>query len=210
MRERFLADLQALQLPGCFNPWTDIDEDFDIPEDGPGARRRRLAAHLDCPDAKLILIGEAPGYQGCRASGLGFTSEALILDGAIPRVRTALPRLTSRPRPWSEPSARIVWGVLYRLGIAEQTILWNACPLHPMPPGKAHGNRKPRAGEVAAGRPFLEALIGAFPAARVAAVGRTSEGLLARMGIEATGVRHPAYGGKADFERGVGNLVASI
>jgi hypothetical protein len=31
-----------------------------------------------------------------------------------------------RGNPFSEPSATIVWSALYRLQIAEETLLWNA------------------------------------------------------------------------------------
>ena len=33
-----------------------------------------------------LLIGEASGYQGCRISGIPFTSERLIMEGVVPRL----------------------------------------------------------------------------------------------------------------------------
>src|SRR5690606_29435965 len=84
---------------GLFNPWVERCPD-DLDSNGPEEKLRRLAAHLECaPD--FILCGEAAGYQGCRHSGIAFTSERLLGEGAIPRV-AATGRLTSRRLPFSE------------------------------------------------------------------------------------------------------------
>lgn len=63
-------------LPGLFNPWWERCPK-DSANNGPGHRLARLEAHLDC-EARWILVGEAPGYQGCRYSGIAFTSERIF------------------------------------------------------------------------------------------------------------------------------------
>ena len=146
-----------------------------------------------------MLIGEAAGYQGCKVSGIPFTSERLILEGAIPRIDVPPGRLSSRTRPWSEPSATTVWKTLHAVGIASRTVLWNAYPWHPHKPGTRHSNRTPARTERLAGVPVLEALLGLFPGARVFAVGRNAETSLAELGIAATGLRHPSMGGAKAF-----------
>ena len=83
---RFLRLLTQPCGPHTFNPWTDLDPTTDAEPDAPTQRLVRLRAHLDC-SPHSILIGEAPGYQGCKVSGIPFTSERLILEGAIPRVK---------------------------------------------------------------------------------------------------------------------------
>lgn len=196
-------------IPGLFNPWVDL-----CPEDeswnGPEAKRDRLAAHLDCsPD--FILCGEAPGYQGCRHSGIAFTSERLLMEGSVPRLPAVKDRLTKRERPYSEPSATIVWKTLYRLGIAEKTILWNAVQLHPYRPGVFNSNRTPAPAEVALGVPAMRMLVEAFPSARIVAVGKKAEGLLSSLGISlAATVRHPANGGALAFSKGLELLVSDF
>jgi len=136
---------------GLFNPWRDCSAD-DLLANTPESRLHRLAQHLDCaPD--FILCGEAPGYQGCVRSGIAFTSERLLIEGAIPRVSRVAGRLTERRLPFSEPSATIVWKTLYKLGIAEKTILWNAVQLHPYMPGNRLSNRTPTPAEIALGFP---------------------------------------------------------
>ena len=94
-------------VPGLFNPWADVCGD-DLGSNGPEAKQRRLQQHLDC-DAEFILCGEAAGWQGMRHTGLAFTSERHVLAGAVPRLVDAPGRLTSRSRPFAEPSATLVW-----------------------------------------------------------------------------------------------------
>jgi uracil-DNA glycosylase len=190
--------LAAKPGPHVFNPWTDHDAGTDARPDAPEARRRRLAAHLDT-DVRLILVGEAPGYQGCHVTGIPFTSERLILAGSIPRVPGDGARLSTRHIPWSEPSATTVWGTLYDLGIAEHTVLWNAYPWHPHKPGNRQSNRTPTPAERTGGVPVLQALLDAFPRARLFAVGRTAEASMRDAGRPAQALRHPSMGGATAF-----------
>ncbi|PIU17211.1 MAG: hypothetical protein COT19_02035, partial [Gallionellales bacterium CG08_land_8_20_14_0_20_59_87] len=164
------------------------------------------ALHLAC-EPEFILAGEAPGYQGCRYSGIAFTSERLLGEGAIPRI-PAPGRLSTRRLPFSEPSATIVWKTLYRLGIAERTILWNAMQLHPHRADSLWSNRTPAPAEIQLGEPALRILIEVFPRAKIVAVGKKAEGLLGAMGVKVAGaVRHPANGGATEFARGLQALI---
>jgi uracil-DNA glycosylase len=210
MTEAFLAarliETLPAGLPGLFNPWHDHCP-HEVAGDGPLQRRERLARHLDC-DPTLILVGEAPGYQGCRYSGIAFTSERLLIEGAIPRIPALSKRLSTRRLPFSEPSATIVWKTLKRLGVADRTILWNALQLHPHRSGEPWSNRTPTARELDFGAPALHLLLAAFPAARIVAVGRKAEELMTVMGITpAATVRHPANGGATLFAAGLEALI---
>lgn len=198
----FLRCIEAQRAKAVFNPWREHDALTDADPAAAAARRARLRAHLDC-DPLLLLLGEAAGYQGCHVSGIPFTSERLLLAGAIPRVAVPQARLSTRATPWSEPSATIVWGVLHELGLAERTILWNAFPWHPHRPGELQSNRTPTAAEVALGRPVLSALLAAFPHVHVVALGRKAETLLAGLGRVKTALRHPAMGGAERFRAGL-------
>lgn len=195
-----------------FNPWRESCP-HDRPINTPAAKLARLAEHLDC-NARLILIGEAPGYQGCRYSGIAFTSERLLLAGGIPRVTKPTERLTDRHTPWSEPSATVVWRTLRQLGLEERTILWNAVQLHPFKNPKdtkalehIHTNRTPTDEELALGRDAMRLLIDAFPHAELIAVGQKAERQLKKMGITPAGeVRHPANGGATQFANELAEL----
>lgn len=201
-----LVDTLPSGREGLFNPWRDCCP-HDAAGNGPAEKLERLARHLDC-NPEFILAGEAPGYQGCRYSGIAFTSERLLGEGAIPRIPALAGRLSTRRLPFSEPSATIVWKTLYRLGIAERTILWNAMQLHPYRPDNLWSNRTPTPSEISLGEPALRMLIKAFPSARIVAVGKKSEGLLLEMGIPIAGsVRHPANGGATEFAAGLKGLM---
>lgn len=203
---RDLVDTLPAGTPGLFNPWRDHCA-HDASGNGPEQKLARLALHLDCAP-EFILTGEAPGYQGCRYSGIAFTSERLLGEGAIPRIPAPGARLSTRRLPFSEPSATIVWKTLYRLGIAERTILWNAMQLHPYRADNVWSNRTPAPHEIALGEPALRMLAATFPKARIIAVGKKAEGLLNEMGIATAGaVRHPANGGATEFAAGLKDLM---
>lgn len=205
-----LAECLIKTLPysvtGLFNPYRDHCA-HDAPCNGPDAKLSRLVHHLNC-DPEFIACGEAIGYAGGRYSGIAFTSERLLGEGAIPRISALESRLTNRKLPFSEPSATIVWKTLYRLGIAERTILWNAVQLHPYKKSTPWSNRTPTPDEVALGEPALRLLIEAFPKAKIVAVGKKSDGLLRDMGIvPVAAVRHPANGGATLFAAGMKALM---
>ncbi len=203
---RRLVETLPSASSGLFNPWRDCCP-HDAAGNGPAEKLDRLACHLDC-DPEFILAGEAPGYAGCRYSGIAFTSERLLGEGAIPRIPVLSGRLSTRRLPFSEPSATIVWKTLCRLGIAERTILWNALQLHPHRPDNLWSNRTPTPAEIRLGEPALRMLIEAYPKARIIAVGKKSEGLLLGMGIPTAGsVRHPANGGATEFAAGLARLM---
>jgi uracil-DNA glycosylase len=196
-----LSRLCSFRSPNVFNPWGE-DDPMDAAAGGAEARVERLRAHFDSWP-RLILLGEAPGYQGCHFSGMAFTNERLILDGRIPRVSSAM-RLTTRPRPWCEPSATIVWGSLHDLGLAERTVLWNAFAWHPHKPGNKLSNRTPAPKEVEEGLPVLRSLLEYFSGVPVIPVGQVAARTLSRLGIEALPpVRHPAMGGATAFREGM-------
>lgn len=126
-----------------------------------------------------MLVGEAAGYRGARVSGVPFTSER---------------QLTGRGP--AEASATIVHRVLAELGIEQDVLLWNVVPTHP---GTATSNRAPTRAEIAAARPFLDALVAGRD---VIAVGR-----VAAAALGAPSVRHPSHGGAAAFSAGLRHML---
>ena len=142
--------------------------------------RKRLRAYLDgCAGARLLLVGEAPGYRGARVSGIPFTSERQ-LTGTGP----------------SEATATIVRRTLAELGCEEDVLLWNVVPTHP---GTESSNRAPTRREVALGLRFVEGLAAGRD---VVPVGRVAERALGKPGI-----RHPSHGGSAGFADGLRRIL---
>lgn len=202
-----LALLRDFTAPNVFNPWRDVDPMDHSGYMGAAQRTDRLLAHFNCKP-EFLLIGEAPGYQGCRVSGIPFTSERLILDGSIPRV-SSMHRLSTRPAPWSEPSATIVWKALYQLGIAERTACWNAFAFHPHEADNPYSNRTPTRDEVLDQSHILDAVLQYFSGARYVAVGQLAQKALHAAGVSVFAtVRHPAHGGATLFRNQMQSLGA--
>ena len=208
--------LVAFRAPNVFNPWAEDDPlDLDcegvlkdsppVALPGPGGRRARLEAHF-AGDIRLILAGEAVGYQGCHFSGIAFTNERLLLEGRIPRIKL-VGRITRREKPWSEPSATVVWSALHEHGLADRTALWNAFAWHPYKPGEPYSNRAPTEGELQAGRDVLAAMLDAVPDARVVADGKVAARLMKHLGrTPSAELRHPSMGGASEFRAGLKEL----
>lgn len=210
MIDSILAALRAFSAPNVFNPWADADP-LDLPGDlsGPADRRERLRRHFDVAPL-LLLLGEAPGYKGCRFTGVPFTDETMLRDGAVPRMGKC-GRLTSRERPWAEGSARAVWCALREAGVAEQVVMWNAFAWHPHKAGEPLSNRKPTAGEVRAASGVLRLVLDRFVGATVVAVGNVAAGALRKAGVrDAAKVRHPSYGGGPAFLAGIVGVAKGV
>lgn len=85
-----------------FNQYTDSEAGTD------GAtRRHRLRSYLTARwNAPLLFVGEAPGYLGCRLSGVPFTSLRQLGEGST-----------------TESSSTVVHDLLEKLDIEEQVLL---------------------------------------------------------------------------------------
>ena len=177
------------------------------------ARRANLALYLSRMAERrprALLLGEAPGYRGCGATGVPFASRAILLAEPSPFGlfgATAGFRLAEDGPPWGEATATILWQTLQTLDCLP--LLWNACLFHPHPPGRPEGNRAPTAAEVAAGQWATRALLALFAVERVIAVGHVAGAALRRWGIAAVTVRHPSHGGKAEFAAGLAAALAA-
>lgn len=158
---------------------------------------------------RILLLGEAPGYRGCRVTGVPFTSESILLaDGSSFDLFGAAAGFRSggKSEPAREATATVVWTTLIQLGIVP--LLWNAFPFHPHQPGRPDSNRPPTTGEIALGRDSLLTLLGAFGIEQIIAVGNKAAQALAGWGIAASKVRHPGHGGGAAFRRELAIILA--
>jgi uracil-DNA glycosylase len=162
----FVEELAAAEIGATFNFY----------REGPraGLLRRRLDAYLEARwHARILLVGEAPGYRGARVSGLPFTSERQ-LTGTGP----------------AETTATIVQRVLAE--VEQDVICWNIVPTHP---GTERSNRRPTRAEITAGSRFAARLA---RGRSVLAVGR-----LAAAALDTTYIRHPSHGGAREFREGL-------
>lgn len=206
--DHFIQQLARIELPPhLFNP-------YGYENEANCARRHNLRLYLTSMAQRgpqVMLVAEAPGYRGCRLTGVPFVSP-LIMQAGLDEVdlfgrargyRTA----GEWPSIQREASATIMWQTLLANGFAP--LLWNALPFHPHRPGIPRSNRTPRASELALGKPFLSALLQLFPVPTVVAVGNKAESALTRWGISFKKVRHPSQGGKKEFVHGIQKIAGT-
>lgn len=216
----FLKTLHDLEpLEGIFNPWRDFDSANDRSEHAPAWRSEHLQCYLDerVGSAKLLLVGEAPGYRGCKYSGVAMTSERMLAGqhkavSAQDVVRTGGQRTSHEKHgpAFQEPTASITWSLLMSLGLGPRDfVFWNAFPCHPHRPGEPLTNRAPSSREMEKAAHVLPEMLALLPQAKVLAVGRIAERTLQGLGVAAQAVRHPAMGGANLFRSQVQSILAA-
>jgi uracil-DNA glycosylase len=200
--ERFVAALADAHLPSVFNPYSETCPVHDR-ADAAELRRRNLARFLGAAiDARVdtMWIARDLGYRGGRRTGVPLTDEihldrAAALLGGIP-----LERATHGPVV-AERTAAIVWRVLATIGMP--AVLWNIFPFHPHERDDPFSNRCHTRRERERTAPLLRALVTLVRPRQIIAIGRDAHAALADMGLPALAVRHPSYGGQAEFAAGV-------
>jgi uracil-DNA glycosylase len=93
------------------------------------------------------------------------------------------------------------WEIISRLSAPVFT--WNVFPYHPHEPGNPLSNRCHTPFERKECRSILLKLLELLHPTYVVAIGNDAELGLTDLGIDCAKVRHPSYGGKADFVAGM-------
>lgn len=173
---------------------------------------RLYLQHISQLRPNTMLVMEAPGYRGCRLTGVPVTSRKILLEG-VPGCDIFGSDAGYRDVEeagfediYREQTATIVWGALAELG--PLPFIWNTFPFHPCKLGIARSNRKPRRSECASGAIFLREVMEIVPIQRVIAVGNVAFETLEKIGINCDKVRHPAQGGKNEFVAGLKKLLS--
>lgn len=171
-------------------------------------RRNNLRMYLSemaSRNPDTLLVGEAPGYQGSRQTGVPFMSEFIMLQGIseIGMFGSGQGYAKSAEFPdkiWKEPSATIVWGAMR--DVVKVPLIWAAFPFHPY--GDIDlSNRAPTRAELEMGKPFLQEIIRLFKVTKIIAVGNQAKSSLDSLGYDVPKIRHPSHGGKNDFIDGL-------
>lgn len=200
----FVDALSAVQLDAVFNPYSDRCPVHDR-ADAPKRRRANLRAFLEAvsdDEVDSIWVARDLGYRGGRRTGLPLTDE-IHLQAFSEIYGLSLSRATKGP-PMAERTAAIIWRVLTQ--IDRPVFLWNVFPLHPYEPGEPLSNRCHTRAERDMFRDVLLTLIQMLRPRRLVAIGRDAQQALTDLGLASTAVRHPSYGGQADFIRGMYDL----
>jgi hypothetical protein len=153
----------------------------------------------------IMLIGEAPGYKGCRLTGIPFSSEYILKENPFFKANNY--KLIEKNRTLrKESSATIVWRELEKYN--HIPLIWNIFPFHPYKPGRPNdSNRTPIVSELELGRKFLLELIDIYYIKTFAAIGRKAQSQLDALGIPNDYIRHPANRGQEQFIKNLQNVM---
>lgn len=182
-----------------FNLYNDNIPSLDLPE-AENIRRKNLRKYLEShPERpRILLVGEAPGYNGCRFSGVPFTSEAQLCNGTLPFTGE---KSSCNNFLRTENTATIFWKVMTRYH--PRFLAWNCFPFHPHPPTNRLSNRQPKKEEIDRFSKTIKEMISLLNLELIVAVGKKPEGALQRMNYDPVYVRHPAHGGAKKFKEGI-------
>lgn len=160
--------------------------------------RHYLEVMFNLPGERILLVGEAPGYRGCRITGIPFSSGKLFETEQHPVLRIIQSNLTLN-KIEAENTASMVWR--YLADKAVTPLFWNAFPYHPHPKGQPDKNRAPTKVEIKQGKRYLKALADLYQPSLIAGIGRAGTDCSQQAFPEQpiTYIRHPSYGGKKEF-----------
>lgn len=168
-------------------------------------RRNNLKVYLNkmlLHKPKNLFLGEAPGYKGCRLSGIAFTSEKVLYENEF--FKDDLFQFINQSNSLeSEISATIVWSQISKF--KNKPLIWNIFPFHPHQNENTKSNRTPNKNELEEGKFFLLDLLKIFEIKKIYVLGRKPESQVKDLKIPYVYFRHPAQGGKNKFIEGVNN-----
>lgn len=197
---RAVERLADLSFENVFNPYRDVCPHHDLP-DAPAIRRDNLLATFEAASSGVdeLWIALEPGHRGARRTGLAMTDDRrLATHGSLWKVAV---RRATRDGPESEQTAGIVWDAL--LSRPGRVLLWNVFPLHCHKPGRALSNRRHTRSERLACAELTADIVDMVSPRRIVAIGRDAQAAMAPSHPTRIPVRHPSYGGKAEFLAGV-------
>lgn len=186
-----------------FNQYNDTNPSVDMPN-ADEIRRGNLLSYLRSFPGRpsIVLVGEAPGWRGCRFSGIPFTSEAQLSQGVLPFTGR---RSSVGARPYSENTATIFWK--YTLPYHPQFFAWNCIPFHPHQDSNPLSNRALSRTEGSIYLELLEELLSLVRPEIIVAVGRSAEHALRQLSVQHTCIRHPSRGGAHEFGVGISRVL---
>lgn len=118
-----------------FNQYNQYDVCFDK-DKAIQIRRENLLTYLELMKNPIttMFIGIAPGYNGCRFSGIPFTSEKVLLGKKYSSIFSLKNfRKSSKGKTFTENSSTKIWNTLLKLPREDisKFLFWNVVPFHP-------------------------------------------------------------------------------
>lgn len=199
--KEFVQDLQQIKSTKLFaNPYQD-------PVLANNLYLYLMAMKREKPS--LLLVGEAPGYKGCKLTGIPFSSGMIYQDHERfhhPFLKKLSKKIEINEID-SENSATMVWEYLSEKDITP--IFWNSFPFHPHIKDDENSNRAPTAKEIALGIEYLQRIKKIYKPKIIAGVGGkgSTSARKAFPDEEIISIRHPSFGGKRDFINGMNDII---
>lgn len=208
--EKFIEALsQEVSTPTLTNAYSPLQEQGNICRHNLSVYLHKVMEH----NSKVMLIGEAPSFHGCRLSGIPFTCEYDFTREVIPSLmgKGEGYEIFSKNQPEHELSASIVWSKLQKWyeNYGTLPLLWNICPFHPHKADNHLSNRTPTGKEVERGMNYLLQLVELFDIQHIGCIGRKSEKAVQTLGFPHTYLRHPSCGGVHMFRDMMDEFTAS-
>ncbi|GAA4848888.1 uracil-DNA glycosylase [Algivirga pacifica] len=164
------------------------------------ANLEKYLTHMYTLQPEVLLLGEAPGYKGCKLTGIPFTSEEIVATNPFFQSQE-YDFVNAKDALEKEKSANIVWKELDKYN--QKPLIWNIFQFHPHTKDNLLTNRAPKKAELELGKTYLVKLLEIFKVKKILAIGRQAESQLKDLPYESIYVRHPSYGGKPYFVKGL-------
>jgi len=195
--EKLLKELSKRESSATvFNPYRDPGQLNNL---------REYLNYLVLNPFPVMLVGESPGYKGCRLTGIPFTS-GFVVRNSPHRMFEEIGKKIVLEKEVSEATGTIMWKYLGR--DKPVPILWNSYPFHPFRRRKPESNRKPTSPEVQEGIVYVKMIYEIFKPQIICSIGRVGEGILKETfpEMEIHYIRHPSRGGKSEFMSGMDSV----
>lgn len=168
--------------------------------------RLYLSEILKIKGKRILLVGEAPGYKGCKITGIPFTSGKVFNRFNHPLLIQIRDHI-KLSKVESEITATIFWEYLTQKGVTP--IFWNSFPFHPHPADNENKNRVPTSEEVNSGMEYLRLIYLIYEPEIVAGIGNKGFECAKKTfpDLNITYIRHPSFGGKSKFIEGMDQII---
>jgi hypothetical protein len=200
--QRFIERLAALRQDNVFNPYGERCPLNDR-QDAVAIRRRNLEVYLSATienGIDTVWFGRDLGYRGGRRTGVALTDEA-HLPVLAKLLGSKLIQQATEGEAVAERTATVVWGMVFE--IKQLPFFWNTFPFHPFESGDPMSNRAHTRSELRKVWDLNLELLDILQPQKLVAIGNDAHQALSREGLECEYVRHPSYGGQADFVAGL-------
>lgn len=196
--DKLVEKIKSISGPNLFNPYTDVCP-FHDKKNAAKIRERNLRQYLEVvTQTNKIIIGQSPGYIGCRRTGLPFTDNRHIKTVMeIYNIKDL--KVATKSGKDKENSSYFIWKSLSKLNY--HPFIWNVIPSHPFQENNQLSNRTPNQKDLAISKNVIKYLLERGGFKDIYAIGKIAEKWLLTLGYPCKYIRHPSFGGSRIFAK---------